>query len=107
MVVDLQDELADAVQYGRMTPNEAEAKLKELGLPPLAPQPHPADFYPMNEVWWSLPMTDAWIAWRTSADVREAWDTFRREGSFWQHREWRIGLDGPVHEGWHLQPRTP
>jgi hypothetical protein len=107
MAPDPRDEIAEAVLYGRMTPNEAEAKLKELGLPPLAPQPNPADFYPMNEVWWSLPMTVAWIAWRTSADVRDAWDTFRREGSFWEHKRWRLGLDGPIHEGWHLQPRAP
>jgi hypothetical protein len=107
MVIEAQDELAEALQYGRTTPIEAEAKLKELGLPPLAPQPNPADFYPMNEVWWSLPMTTAWIAWRTSADVREFWDTYRREQTDWIFERWRVGFDGPVHEGWNLKPRRP
>ena len=60
---DPRDELAEAVQYGRMRPEAAEAKLQELGLPPLAPQPDPLNFNPMEEVWWTLPMTVAWIAW--------------------------------------------
>lgn len=101
------DELSEALLYGRMTPNEAEAKLKDLGLPPLAPQPDPADYSPMREVSWTLPMTVAWIAWRTSADVREAWDKFRSEGSLWMHEPWRLGFEGPVNEGWHRRPRPP
>lgn len=107
MTPDPRDELAEAVQYGRMTPNEAEAKLKELGLPPLAPQPDPINFRPMAEVWWTLPMAVAWIAWRTSADVREAWDAFRREQSYWKHERWRVGYDGPIYEGWELKTRPP
>src|SRR5262249_26229197 len=71
MQTDPRDELAEAVQYGRISPQEADDKLKLLGLPPLAPQPNPADYDPMREVWWTLPMTVAWIAWRTSADVRD------------------------------------
>lgn len=39
MSPDPRDEIAEAVHYGCMTPNEAEAKLKDLGLPPLPPQP--------------------------------------------------------------------
>src|SRR5262249_22556593 len=104
---DPRDEIAEAVQYGRMTPTEAEAKLKELGLPPLAPQPNPADYNPMGQVWWTLPMTVAWIVWRTSDEVCEAWDTFRKKGSMWEHRPWQLGFDGPFHEGWHLKPRPP
>jgi hypothetical protein len=80
---DPRDELAEALQYGRMKPEEAEAKLKELGLPPLAPQPDPANLNPMREVWWTLPMTVAWIAWRTSEDVRDVWDEYRREQTVW------------------------
>ena len=104
---DPRDELAEAVQYGRMTPNDAEAKLKELGLRPLAPQPNPADYNAMNEVWWSLPMTVAWIAWRTSADVREAWDRYRKELTYWKHEHWQVGFDGPVYEGFFLKPAAP
>jgi hypothetical protein len=97
------DELAEALQYGRMKPEEAEAKLKELGLPPLAPQPDPANLNPMREVWWTLPMTVAWIAWRTSEDVRDVWDEYRREQTVWLFERWRVGFDGPVHEGFMLK----
>jgi hypothetical protein len=107
MSPDPRDEIAEALQYGRMKPEEAEARLKELGLPPLAPQPDPATFNPMREVWWSLPMTVAWIAWRNSADVRDAWDAYRREQSFWIFERWRVGFDGPVHEGYNLKPGEP
>src|SRR5207237_982322 len=92
MSPDLRDEFAEALQYGRMRPEEAEAKLKTLGLPPLAPQPDPVNFYAMREVWWTLPMTVAWIAWRNSADVRDEWDTYRREQSFWIFERWRVGF---------------
>jgi len=104
---DPRDELAEAVQYGRMTPEEAEAKLQELGLPPLAPQPDPLNFNPMEEVWWTLPMTVAWIAWRNGADVRDAWDTYRRKQSFWLFERWRVGLNGPIHEGFMLKNKKP
>jgi hypothetical protein len=107
MTTDLRDELAEAVQYGRISPDDAEAKLKGIGFAPLAPQPDPADYDPMCEVWWTLPMTVAWIAWRTSADVREAWDDFRREGSIWLYEKWRVGLEGPTYQGWNLKPKTP
>src|SRR5262245_17279853 len=107
MSTDPRDEIAEAVQYGRMTPEEAEAKLKELGLPALAPQPDPVNFYPMREVWWTLPMTVAWIAWRNSAEVRGAWDKFRREGSVWIWQRCQIGFDGPVYEGWMNKPLQP
>jgi hypothetical protein len=46
MAPDPRDELIDAVNCGRLTPNEAEEKLRELGLPPLSYQPDPANFNP-------------------------------------------------------------
>jgi hypothetical protein len=103
----LQDQMAEAVQYGRMTPSEADEKLESLGLPPLAPQPNPDDFDPMIVPWWSLSMVVSWIVWRARADVREAWDEFRREGSFWSHERWRVGFDGPINEGWLCKPKAP
>ena len=107
MTTDLRDELAEAVQYGRISPDDADAKLKGMGLAPLAPQPDPAKYDPMCEVWWTLPMTLAWIAWRTTGDVREAWDVFRREGSIWLFEKWKLGFDGPINEGWNLRPKAP
>jgi hypothetical protein len=107
MPPDPRDQIADAVQYGRMTPDEAEAKLKELGLPPLAPQPDPSDFDPMAEAFWTLPMVVAWIAWRSTSYVTQAWDEYRRQASYWEHKPWRHGVDGPVHRGWFPRPAAP
>jgi hypothetical protein len=106
-VSDPRDEIADAVQYGRLTPDEAEARLRELGLPPLTPEPDPADFDPMAESFWTLPMVVAWIAWRSLSAVTQAWDEYRRQTSYWQHKPWRHGVGGPVHEGWFLKPSAP
>jgi hypothetical protein len=32
------------------------------------------------------------------------WDKYRLECSDWHFRKWRIGFDGPVHEGYFLEP---
>jgi hypothetical protein len=77
------DEMADALKYGQLKPEEAEARLLELGLPTLAPQPDPANFNPMGETWWTLPMALAWIAWRSPREVLEAWDPYRTECWDW------------------------
>jgi hypothetical protein len=105
MTVDPRDEIADAVQRGRMTPNEAEAKLKELGLPPLAPQPDPVDFDAMAERWWTLPMAVAWIAWRRLDEVVRASDAFRSHMCFWEQRRWTDGTG--VYDGFLLRPVGP
>src|SRR5688500_2493305 len=103
MVKPTRDELFDAVHYGRMTPDKAEAEAKRLGLEPLAPQPDPADFNPMGEVWWTLSMTVAWIAWRWHEEVLNVWDDYRLKCSDWHFREWRVGFEGPVHKGHFLE----
>ena len=98
------DHLIEAVKYGRLTPREAEAEAERLGLPPLAPQPDKADFDAMVEPWWSLPMVVAWITWRSPAEVRDAWDTYRRQCTYWVPKQWRFGPDGPVYKGFFLEP---
>src|SRR5262245_56035254 len=103
MTIDPRDELFDDLQYGRTTPDEAEAKLRALGLPPLAAQPNPADFDPMAEVWWTLPMTIAWISRRTAAAVRDVWDAYRERCCDWERRRWQNGFDGPIYEGHFLE----
>ena len=55
------DELIEEVEYGRMSPAEAEAEAAKLSLGPLAATPDPRQFNPMDEVGWTLPMTVAWI----------------------------------------------
>jgi len=101
------DEIKDALKYGRLKPEEAEARLQELGLPPLASQPDPTAFNPMGETWWTLPMTLAWIAWRSPREVLEAWDSYRAECWDWHFREWRDGPVGPVHAGFFSAQREP
>jgi hypothetical protein len=100
------DSLFNAVLYEKMTPAQAELIAKQSGLPPLAPQPDPADYNAMLEAWWTLPMTIAWIAWRSPAEVIEVWDRYRCQCSDWHYRE-RI-LDpttGDAHKGYLLEPR--
>jgi hypothetical protein len=104
---DARDEIAEALKYGQLKPKEAEARLLELGLPALAPQPDPAKFNPMGETWWTLPMALAWIAWRSPREVLEAWDPYRTECSDWHLREWREGPGGPAHVGYFSEQREP
>jgi hypothetical protein len=105
MTVDPRDEIADAVQRGRMTPSEAEAKLRELGLPPLAPEPDPSDFDLMEDHCWTLPMTIAWIAWRSAEEVTRASDAFRSKVSYWEQTRWTDGTS--TYEGFILRPGGP
>jgi hypothetical protein len=105
--VSRRDDLIDNVKYGRITPDEAEAEAVRLGLGKLASEPNGSQFDPMRETWWSLPMTVAWMAWRSPDRVREFWDTYRSECWDWHFREWRNGPDGPVHAGHFLEQRRP
>ena len=99
------DDLITMVQRGEMTPADAESEAKRLGLGPLASEPDPNDYDPMREPFWTLPMTVAWIAYRTEDAVRNWWDEYRKECSFWYFQEWRVGPDGPVHQGHFLERR--
>lgn len=107
MEVTSRDEIFDAVQHGRMTPDEAEAAAKRLGCAALANNPDPALFNPMGETWWTLPMAVVWIASRTHTEVLEVWDSYRLECADWHYREWRLGFDGPFHAGHFLERRKP
>ncbi|MGH9553226.1 MAG: hypothetical protein ACRD3W_27850, partial [Terriglobales bacterium] len=88
-----------------MTPNNAESEAKRLGLGPLASESNPNDYDPMGEPFWSLPMAVAWIAYRTQDAVRNWWDEYRKEFSVWRYQEWRVGPDGPIHQGHFLEKR--
>lgn len=101
------DDLIEEVKYGRMTPAEAEAEAARLGLRPLAPVPDAQKFDPMAEPWWTLPMTVAWIIWRNDWKVLENYDPYRLEWFDWIYREWRIGFEGDIHEGYILEQRKP
>jgi hypothetical protein len=101
------DLLIHKVQYGEITPREAEAEAARLGLKPLASKPDPASFHPMDEPWWTLVMTVAWIGWRTPEKVRDNYDPYRLECWDWRFQPWRVGFDGPVYEGSFLEHRQP
>ncbi len=72
------------VQNGEMTPEEAEAEAKRLGVGPLRKVADPAQFDPTSKATWTLAMAVAWIVWRTPDAVRENWDDYRRECFDWE-----------------------
>src|SRR5262245_22120899 len=101
------DSMIDKVRYGELTPDQAEAEAARLGIGKLAAKPDVSKFDPMKEPWWTLPMAVAWIAWRSPSAVREWWDPYRSECWNWHFKEWRVGVDGPVHAGHFLERRRP
>ncbi len=98
--------LFEMVRYGEMTPAEAEAEAAQLNLEPFEYRPKPDAFDPMKETFWTLVMALAWIAYRNADKVREWWNPYRTECWDWHFRKWRIGFDGPVHEGHILEQRS-
>ncbi|MBZ6077573.1 hypothetical protein [Microvirga puerhi] len=107
MTTPSQNDLIAKIQNGELTPDEAEAEAARLNLKPLAYEPEPEDYEPLNEVFWTLPMAVAWIAYRTPDAVREWWDAYRTECRDWHFRRWRLGFDGPIREGYFLEQRSP
>ena len=99
------DDLITIVQRGEMAPADAESEAKRLGFGPLASEPDPNDYDPMREPFWTLPMAAAWIAYRTPDAVRNWWGEYRQKFSVWRFRDWRVGPDGPVHQGHFLEER--
>ncbi len=99
------DELIDLVSRGQMKPEEAEAVAARKGFEPFERAPEPADFDPLTQRDWTLPMAVAWIAYRTVDAVREAWPAYCEECHYWFWQRWRSGPDGPIHEGWTLNQR--
>jgi hypothetical protein len=100
------DLLIDKVKYGELTPQEAEAEAARLGLEPFEVSPNPADFDPMKEALWSLPMALAWIMWRTPDAVREMWDLYREKFRFWFFQRWQVTGD-PIYAGHFLTKKDP
>ena len=72
-----------AVQWGLVTPSDADAWARERGEEPFDYQPDPAGFDPMSLEEWSLAMATAWIIWRTPADVCRAWEPYATECRTW------------------------
>ena len=99
------DGLFKLLEYGKLTPDEAETQARLLNLEPLRSVPNPMDFDPEKEPQWSLPMAIAWIAYRTISDVRKWWTAYCDECWDWCLKEWRVGLDGEIQKGWFLERR--
>lgn len=100
------DGLLERAKYGEISGDEADAEAMRLGLGRLSQKPDLNEFRPEAEMSWTLPMSVAWIAYRDIEVVRE-WSAPYRENCWdWLWQKWRVGFDGPVHEGWHLEQRS-
>lgn len=51
-------------------------------------------------------MAVAWISYLDLDEVRQWFAPFREACTHWLWQRWRVGFDGPVHEGWHLEGRS-
>jgi hypothetical protein len=99
----VKDDLFRRAATGEITGQEADAEAERLGIGRLSSKPDPADFDPERLAHWTLPMTVAWIAYRKVDAIRGAWAEYRAECWHWIWRRYRVGFDGPIREGWHLE----
>jgi hypothetical protein len=98
------DTLLTRVNYGELTPQQAELEASRLGIEPFELHPDPTDFDPIKEATWSLVMALAWIMWRTPAAVREMWNVYREGFRFWVPRSWQVP-GGPIHKGYFIETK--
>lgn len=103
---DPRDQLFERARRGEISGDEADAEAIRLGLGSLSRRPAPDAHRPEVETHWTLPMAVAWIAYLDLDAVREWSAPYRAECWHWIWQRWRIGFDGPVHEGWHLEQRS-
>jgi hypothetical protein len=75
-------------RLGEITQEEAEAEAQAAGIGTLECHPDPADFDPMPEPRWTLPMTLAWIIYRSVDSVRALMDCFQAATRVWRHIEY-------------------
>lgn len=107
-MADTRDDLIEAVLRGRMSPQDAEAEAQHQGLEPLSSQPPVTDYDPMREPYWTPVMAVAWITWRTSEAVREAWAEYVGKCWIWRYRKWHSLKDNTIYEGYELErPDAP
>jgi hypothetical protein len=103
---DQRDQLSDRAKYGEITGDEADAEAIRLGLGSLSRRPGPEEFRPEALTHWTLPMAVAWIAFLDLDEVREWSAPYRADCREWLWQRWRVGFEGPIHEGWHLEARS-
>lgn len=102
---DQRDKLLEQAKYGEISGEEADAEAIRLGLGRLSSEPELDEFRPEDLTHWTLPMAVAWIAYLDLDEVREWSSLYRAECYDWHWQRWRVGFEGPVHEGWHLEQR--
>jgi hypothetical protein len=101
----IKEEIFRRASIGALTGNEADAEAERLGMGALSQQPGRDEFRPENLSQWTFAMAVAWISYRDIEEVRN-WSSPYREACFdWIWRRYRVGLDGPIQEGWHLEQR--
>ncbi|RYE51398.1 MAG: hypothetical protein EOP21_01480 [Hyphomicrobiales bacterium] len=104
---DQREQLFERAKVGEITGEEADAEAIRLGLGSLSSQPGPDAYRPEGMAYWTIPMVLAWIVYLDFEEVRDWYGPYRAECWHWIHRQWRVGLDGPVHTGWLLEERLP
>ena len=80
----IRDDLIRQVLGGKLAPHEAEEEADRLGLTPLRHIPYPHEFNPVDEPYWSLPTTLAWVINRDIDSVRAQWDKYRAACTHWE-----------------------
>lgn len=103
---DQREQLFERAKHGEISGDEADVEAIRLGLGSLSSRPGPDAYRPEAEKHWTLPMAVAWIAYLDLDEVRQWSAPFRAECWHWIWQRWRVGFDGPVHEGWHLEQRS-
>jgi hypothetical protein len=98
------NEVIAQVQDGQITREQAETEAAKHGAQPFEWRPPLPAYDPMQEAYWSLVMSVAWIAWRDLSRVREQDAGFRSECTHWLFREWKRPGETTVRSGWFLEP---
>ena len=93
VAADLRSLLGDLVMDGVVGTAEAEAFATNWRLGRFERSPAADGFDPMKRVAWTLPMTIAWILWRTPGQVRLYDDAYRTECRKWFAVNWSIAPD--------------
>jgi hypothetical protein len=71
------------VEYGRISPAEADVQLRRWGQQPFQKRLDTSQFDPMTEEEWTLAMAAAWFIWRSLDAVRDQWNAARQGWQKW------------------------
>lgn len=107
----LRDFMIGLANDGLANSSELEEMAARWGLPSISSQPDTSDFDPINLATWTLPMTIAWVVWRTVDEVRNHWDEYRAECRDWHNYRTKLPCNGGLNwievDGEELRNRNP